>query len=80
LTGSLPRASVRRAALLTDGAAAYVETYGIADWSATMDLLEQHGPGELLAQVREAESTDPLGSKWPRYKRNDDATVAFCVL
>ena len=34
LTGSLPRADVRRTALLTDGAAAYVETYGIAGWPA----------------------------------------------
>ncbi len=80
LTGSLPRASVQRAALLTDGAAAYVETYGIADWPTTMDLLEQHGPGELVSRVRETESTDPLGSTWPRYKRSDDATAAFCLL
>lgn len=80
LTGSVPRAEVRRTALLTDGAAAYVETYGIAGWPATMDLLEQRGPSELVARVREAESGDPHGSQWPRYKRSDDATAAFCLL
>ncbi|KJK44985.1 hypothetical protein UK23_27780 [Lentzea aerocolonigenes] len=79
LTGSLPRAAVRRAALLTDGAAAYVETYGIADWAATMDLLERQGPSALVTGVREAESADPHGSRWPRYKRSDDATAAFCL-
>ncbi|WP_157984888.1 protein phosphatase 2C domain-containing protein [Lentzea terrae] len=80
LTGSLPRSAVQRAALLTDGAAAYVETYGLADWAATMDLLDRHGPAELVARVRETESTDPHGSQWPRYKRSDDATAAFCLL
>lgn len=80
LTGSLPRDAVRRAALLTDGAAAYAEAYAIADWPATMDLLEHHGPRELVARVRAAESTDPHGTRWPRYKRSDDATVAFCLL
>jgi hypothetical protein len=80
LAGSLPRSAVHRAALLTDGAAAYVEAYGLADWPATMDLPEQHGPGDLVARVREAESADPDGSRWPRYKRSDDATATFCLL
>jgi hypothetical protein len=29
-------------------------------------------------QVREAESSDLDGSRWPRGKAHDDATVAYC--
>ncbi|MCP2244933.1 hypothetical protein [Lentzea aerocolonigenes] len=35
---------------------------------------------DVMTRVREAESGDPHGSRWPRYKRSDDATAAFCLL
>jgi hypothetical protein len=80
MTGSLPRALVSRAALLSDGASCLVEPYEVVDWTQLLALFEQHGPGQVIARVREAENADPIGARWPRYKRSDDATAAFCLL
>ena len=33
------------------------------------------GPGELIRQVRAAETADPAGIRWPRNKIHDDATA-----
>jgi hypothetical protein len=43
-------------------------------------LLEEHGPDELLRQVRAAEAVDPEGRQWPRAKRSDDAAAVYLVL
>lgn len=80
VTGSVPRASVTRAAVLSDGASCLVDRYATIDWPQLMDLLDERGPAEVIAQVRQAEAEDPLGNRWPRYKRSDDATVIFCAL
>jgi hypothetical protein len=80
VTGWLPRALVSRAALLSDGVSCLVEPYEVVDWTQLLAILEQHGPGQVIARVREAEDTDPTGARWPRYKRSDDATAAFCHL
>lgn len=78
MTGSLPRAPVRRAALLSDGASALVLDYQLADWKGLLDLAQDSGPDEVIHRVREAESSDPVGERWPRLKQSDDATVMFC--
>lgn len=70
---------LRRAALLTDGAACAVEDYGLLGWSGLLDLVTTTGPAELLRQVRAVEQTDPNGVAHVRYKRHDDATVAACT-
>jgi hypothetical protein len=71
---------VRRAALMTDGAAALAADYGLADWSGVLDLLDGTGPTGLIHRVRQAERGDPQGVRWPRYKTSDDATAVFCRL
>jgi Protein phosphatase 2C len=78
LTGSVPRAQVRAAALLSDGASRLVDRFGLATWEDALKILDTFGPGELLRQVREAENSDPTGLRWPRGKASDDATVACC--
>lgn len=80
VTGSVPRERVRRAAVLTDGASCLVDRYGLTGWPQLLRMLDEDGPGELIARVRAAEDADPTGSRWPRYKRSDDATVAYCRL
>lgn len=80
VTGSVPRSSVSRAAVLSDGASCLVDKYEAMDWPQLLDLLERSGPGEVIAQCRAAEAEDPLGKRWPRYKRSDDSTVVFCLL
>jgi hypothetical protein len=69
---------IRRAALLTDGASCAVEKFSLFDWRGLLDLVTQHGPHELIRQVRAAENADQTGRTRPRYKRHDDATVLLC--
>ena len=80
VTGSLPRSLVTRAALLSDGVSCLVERYAAGDWRWLLAILHRHGPRHVISRVREAEDTDPAGARWPRYKRSDDATAAFCLL
>ncbi|MEV0454734.1 hypothetical protein [Catellatospora methionotrophica] len=82
LTGRFPllgEGAVRRAALLTDGASCAVDTFGLYDWTAMLDLITENGPHELIRQVRIAETADADGRARPRFKSHDDATVALCV-
>jgi hypothetical protein len=82
LTGQLPLRGperIRRAALLTDGAADAVTRYRLLDWPGLLDLLTTGGPQELIGQVRQAEQADAHGHDRPRYKRHDDATAALCL-
>ncbi|WP_440069585.1 protein phosphatase 2C domain-containing protein [Streptosporangium sp. OZ121] len=79
LTGTLPAHRVRAAALLSDGASRLVDLFELATWREALDTLERSGPGELIRRVREAEHTDPEGSRWPRTKIHDDATAVYCL-
>jgi hypothetical protein len=79
VTGAQPLDEVSRAALLSDGVSCLVELYAVVDWPEFLDNLEQHGPGHVISRVREVEDADPIGTRWPRYKRSDDATAAFCL-
>jgi hypothetical protein len=80
LTGTRDRSDLRPAAILTDGASRLVDRFALADWPGLLRQLEASGPAGIIRRVREAESTDPDGSRWPRYKRSDDATAALCLL
>jgi hypothetical protein len=80
LAGSLPRSLVTRAALLSDGVSCLVERYAVGDWSWLLTVLQNDGPRHLISRAREIESTDPAGTRWPRYKASDDATAAICLL
>ncbi|WP_398862875.1 protein phosphatase 2C domain-containing protein [Streptomyces pakalii] len=68
---------VKRAALLTDGAARLVTTIGAIDWPGYLELLTYEGPEQAIRRVREAERSDPDLTRWPRSKQHDDATVAL---
>lgn len=81
--GSVPRTGpggLTRAALLTDGASCVVDRYDRVDWPGLLDLVESKGAHEVVALARAAERDDPDGLRWPRPKRHDDATVAYCRL
>jgi hypothetical protein len=70
---------LRRAALLTDGAARAVDVFGFADWPGLLTQLESHGPGHLIRQVRQAEYRAGQDRASPVRKAHDDATAAFCA-
>jgi len=78
LTGSVPTAQAQAAAVLSDGASRLVDRFRLATWEDVLKILDTLGPRELLRQVREAESGDPLGTRWPRGKATDDASVVYC--
>jgi hypothetical protein len=78
LTGSFPLAAVTRAAALSDGAARALE-WGLLEHGALLGQAEKQGPTSVIRTVRDAEREDPDGSKWPRSKRTDDATLVLCV-
>jgi hypothetical protein len=78
VTGTAPLTGpgrLHRAAVLTDGASAAVDRYGLLGWRGLLDLLSTAGPAELIRRVREVENADRTGAEQPRYKRHDDATV-----
>jgi hypothetical protein len=77
LTGDLPLFGpqrVRRAALLSDGAASAVARFGLFEWRELLDLVGRDGPGELLRRVRAAEQANGA----TRFKRHDDASAVLC--
>jgi hypothetical protein len=80
VTGSRPLDQVSRAALLSDGVSCLVDLYAVVDWPELLGSMQQHGPARVISRVREVEDADPIGTRWPRYKRSDDATAAFCLL
>ena len=75
--GVLSRADLRGIALLSDGATRIADCYGLAGWAEVVDIIRDDGPGALISRVREAEAGDPDGTRWPRGKIRDDATVLW---
>ena len=61
------------------GVAWYARTLGTAllSWPAAIDVVRDHGPAELIRQVRAAEDSDLDCERWSRDKPQDDATVVY---
>ncbi|PYC80494.1 hypothetical protein C7C46_12385 [Streptomyces tateyamensis] len=80
VTGSVTRSEVTAAAVMSDGVSRLVTEYRTASWADAFAILRASGAGELIAEVRKVEATDPDGKRWPRFKSGDDAAIAFCEL
>jgi hypothetical protein len=78
ITGTVPLPGLRRAVLMTDGASRPADRFHVLDWRELLHLVETYGPASLIDRTRELEHADPDGARWPRGKRHDDATVAYC--
>jgi hypothetical protein len=76
-TGTLPRTGLRGVVLLSDGATRITDRYGLLAWPAVIGVVRDHGPAELIRQVRAAEDSDPDCARWPRLKARDDATIVY---
>ncbi|WP_323747710.1 protein phosphatase 2C domain-containing protein [Catenulispora rubra] len=74
LVGSIPRAAVTRAGLVTDGITRLVERYG-RTWLDLLEGMEKYGPRQLVADVRAEELAAPDAY---RGKLHDDVTAVFC--
>jgi hypothetical protein len=78
IRGTLPTTTVRRAALLSDGAARLVERFRLMDWRELLDLIADHGPQELIRRTREAEAAETDADRATRRgKQHDDATAVL---
>lgn len=78
IRGTLPAPQVRRAALLSDGAARLVERFRLIDWQELLDLLDTDGPGELIHRTRNAELAETDAERATRRgKKHDDATAVL---
>jgi hypothetical protein len=78
IRGTLPTTTVRRAALLSDGATRLVERFGLMDWRQLLDLLSASGPEELIHRTREAERGETDAQRNARRgKKHDDATAVL---
>jgi Protein phosphatase 2C len=76
--GSLATADLRRAALLSDGAARLVERFRIADWQQLLDVLVVEGPEGLIRRTRQAERAETDAERAHRRgKKHDDATAVL---
>jgi hypothetical protein len=80
LTDTVARDGRHQAAVLSDGATRLVDRFSLLDWPTFLSILAEQGPGAIIGQVRAAEDSDPDGQRWPRGKRHDDASAAFCHL
>jgi len=73
---TVPAEQLRRAAVLTDGAARLVERFNLLDWTDLIKMLDTEGPTELIRRIRAAENTiDPAPGS--RGKPHDDATAVL---
>ncbi|MGW0506364.1 hypothetical protein [Micromonospora sp. NPDC003241] len=79
VVGTLPLRgpeALRRAVLLSDGASAAVEEFGLFDWAGLLDVVSTGGPGGLVDLVRAAERDHP--DRLRRHKPADDASAVYC--
>lgn len=82
VTGTMPATAVHRVAALSDGAARWVDRFALGKWSELLDLLTEHGPAELIHQVRVAERAEiekERTNQRRRGKQHDDATAALAT-
>jgi hypothetical protein len=73
-TGTVPLSGIRHVTLLSDGTARFTE-FGLGTWRDLLELLDAYGPSSVFARIRQAEESDPAGTRWPRAKRTDDVAV-----
>ncbi|GAA1980636.1 hypothetical protein [Amycolatopsis minnesotensis] len=71
------RTDVDAILLATDGVAVGVDDYRLFDWREVLALAQAKGMTAVLDAVREAEESDPNGTRWPRAKRHDDQALAL---
>ncbi len=63
--------------LMSDGYAALTDLYGLLDRAALPALLANEGLDGIARRLRAAEAEDADCTRWPRFKRGDDATALW---
>ncbi|MFF4755296.1 hypothetical protein ACWD5R_41105 [Streptomyces sp. NPDC002514] len=75
---SWPVAGITDILVMTDGASAGVEEYGLyPTWNDLAHACRTDGPDKVVRFIHDAETEDSDGRHWPRYKIHDDKTLAY---
>ncbi|WP_416971649.1 hypothetical protein [Streptomyces sp. 4F14] len=75
---SWPVSDIKRMWVMTDGALAGIEPYGLWTWEAFADACTTLGPQQVVETIDAYERNDADGIKHPRYKIADDKALA-CI-
>lgn len=78
LVGTFSTADVDAVGVMSDGAARVVDLFHLLSWEEAVKIAISEGPAAIVNTVRETEESDPLGERWPRNKKSDDATLIVC--
>lgn len=76
-TSRWPVGDVSSVLLMTDGFYALVEDYHQTTDEALFVEACEDGLETLFRRLRATEDSDPLGTRWPRFKKSDDATAVL---
>jgi hypothetical protein len=63
--------------IASDGFLALASDYDAYDMQGLMAAAKSRGLAALGEQLRQIEETDPMGEKFPRFKKSDDATAVL---
>lgn len=74
---SWPLTSLDAVLLASDGVSAGIDDYGLFDWPHVLATARDRGLLSVLEAIRDAESADPDGDRWPRPKRHDDQALVL---
>jgi Protein phosphatase 2C len=77
VTGHERLTGLSAVALLSDGASRLADRFQLATWAEICRTLADQGPAGLIRLLREAETSDACGQRWPRGKIHDDATAVY---
>ncbi|MEY9948415.1 protein phosphatase 2C domain-containing protein [Kitasatospora sp. GAS1066B] len=80
VTARFPLREVAAVLAMTDGVSCAVEDYGLYSWSELIAECASAGPAAVLGAIVRAETQDPDGRVWPRYKQSDDKAAVFWPL
>lgn len=75
--GTVPCGYGDEVLLMTDGFTALIDTYAVMDEAALMAAVARDGLNALATHLRAIEEEDAACTRYPRFKRSDDATAIW---
>lgn len=80
-TGKIPLNEIRDICMVSDGFSEFYGMFGLTEnLNAFMDLAASRDPEDLFQELLSAQKADPEGTRYPRMKLSDDATILYCTI